>query len=341
MGDQPHAPGVPRSEEADYAALSAARNYLKSTADNGIRALDLPEYRIALAASERDRIEQRAWMWDTKPFETCWQSDGFDRGMIESQKRAAIESAELYYVAPSMAGLAEVASETMPLFDMSEEDFPSRSGLLLFGKPLDSFTNLARSDDCRCGKPHITSYAGLMWTIATSSEGLPTALLFPIIDQHLSARMKGGEPRVGLPRLYVYTAKGISLSGPREHGHDHQNDSILGPMLRTLRSACMLMQQPLADVQTESPDRAAQKRMRRAGQEPKAIRVIELRRPKGATATGDSARDYQHQWIVRGHWRNHWHPKREVHRPVWIAPHVKGPEGAPLLGGEKVYALKR
>jgi len=24
---------------------------------------------------------------------------------------------------------------------------------------------------------------------------------------------------------------------------------------------------------------------------------------------------------------------------VWIAPYVKGPEGAPLLGGEKVYAV--
>jgi hypothetical protein len=69
--------------------------------------------------------------------------------------------------------------------------------------------------------------------------------------------------------------------------------------------------------------------------------VIELRRPKTSSGPGDGDREYHHQWIVRGHWRQQWHPKRQVHRPVWIAPHIKGPEGAPLIGGEKVYALKR
>ena len=102
------------------------------------------------------------------------------------------------------------------------------------------------------------------------------------------------------------------------------------------------MQQPLADSSTVEPDRAARKRLHRAGQEPAPVRVIELRRSRNtASGHGESDREYHHRWITRGHWRQHWYPKRQVHRPVWIAPHIKGPEGAPLIGGEKVYALKR
>jgi hypothetical protein len=44
---------------------------------------------------------------------------------------------------------------------------------------------------------------------------------------------------------------------------------------------------------------------------------------------------------VRGHWRQQWYPSIQDHRPVWIAPHRKGPEDAPMLGGEKVYQWSR
>lgn len=326
------------------AAMQAARNYLLAHGnENGISATDLPEFRIALAESERDRIEQRAWRQDTEPVEQCWEADGFDRPMIEAYKRTAIDVAELYYVAPSMADLAEAAAETVPAFSMREEDFPSRSGLLLFGKALNAFTVIEDVPGCRCGKPHIRTCSGVMWTTAVSKSGKPFALLYLVLDQHLSERMKGKEPRVGLPRLFVATATAIPLFGEADysHGHDHATNPWIGTMLRTLRTACMLMQQPLARVGHETPDRAAKKRMRRAGQEPKEVRVIELRRPTSTSGGSGSFSEYHHQWIVRGHWRNHWHPKRQVHRPIWIAPHIKGPEGAPLIGGEKVYALKR
>jgi hypothetical protein len=100
------------------------------------------------------------------------------------------------------------------------------------------------------------------------------------------------------------------------------------------------MQQTLAQTTEVHVDRAARKRLRRLGQEPTPVRVIELRRP-AHSGSGDGSREFHHQWIVRGHWRQQWYPAREVHRPVWIAPHIKGPEGAPLIGGEKVYAWKR
>jgi hypothetical protein len=101
------------------------------------------------------------------------------------------------------------------------------------------------------------------------------------------------------------------------------------------------MAQTVVSVEDAQYDRAAKRRFQRQGCEPPRVRVITLRRLAGSAASHESDREYHHQWIVRGHWRQQWFPARQVHRPVWIAPHIKGPEGAPLLGGEKVYAWRR
>ncbi|MFF5522570.1 hypothetical protein [Streptomyces coeruleorubidus] len=103
----------------------------------------------------------------------------------------------------------------------------------------------------------------------------------------------------------------------------------------------VLMRQPLAEAEDIEPDRATRKRLRRLGHEPASVRLIGLRRPKPGPEKGDGSREYHYRWIVRGHWRQQWYPKRQVHRPVWIAPHVKGPEGASMMGGEKVNVWQR
>lgn len=59
--------------------------------------------------------------------------------------------------------------------------------------------------------------------------------------------------------------------------------------------------------------------------------------PVGATGEG---REFTVRWMVRGHWRNQpYGPGRSRRRPTSINPHVKGPDGAPLRTGEKVYLI--
>jgi hypothetical protein len=103
-------------------------------------------------------------------------------------------------------------------------------------------------------------------------------------------------------------------------------------------TAWLLMQQPVTTVADATFDRAERRRLARQRLDDRPVRVINLRRRAASTIAGQSDREYHHQWIVRGHWRDQWYASRGVHRPVWIAPHVKGPEGAPMLGGEKVHA---
>lgn len=77
------------------------------------------------------------------------------------------------------------------------------------------------------------------------------------------------------------------------------------------------------------------------------VQVVRLRaklraaRDSEAPAGQDDTakRVYRHQWVVRGFWRNTWYGKEGLHRPQWIAPYTKGPEGAPLLVKEKVFVV--
>jgi hypothetical protein len=104
----------------------------------------------------------------------------------------------------------------------------------------------------------------------------------------------------------------------------------------------LLMQQPyVAETKTAPvPDRHAIKRMARAGTNIRDVRVITLRKA-AVQPVGGGDREYHHRWIVRSHWRKQWYPSQQRHVPKIIPAYVKGPDGAPMLTGRKVYAWRR
>lgn len=107
------------------------------------------------------------------------------------------------------------------------------------------------------------------------------------------------------------------------------------------RALCFLLRQRVAGTETVMPDRAAQRRAKREGKEPPPVRIISIRGTGHAGSGGDGQREYHHRWMVRGHWRMQpCGPNRSLRRPTWVMPHVKGPDDAPLLGGEKVYSVR-
>lgn len=107
------------------------------------------------------------------------------------------------------------------------------------------------------------------------------------------------------------------------------------------RALCYLLRQ--RGIVTESvvtPDRATRRRAARTGREAAEVRVLALSGVGSGGQPGEGERSYAHRWVVRGHWRRQWYPSIQQHRPRWVAPFLKGPEGAPLLGGEKVYVTR-
>lgn len=262
--------------------------------------------------------------------------DGRDRDDNRVDVAKGLSGAELFWASSAMVELGAAASASLPSFVVNEQDLPALDGLLTFESPIlvDQKNGGGGRRQCRI--------QGVFWM--TFRQGC--FIIWPLLvrnDVGSTVSPHAGLPLLALPKALPRNALLIDF-GSAAWWADRISGSEAGweTVAPLLLSMWLLMQQQLAEVQTVEPDRATRKRLQRAGHEPASVRVIELRRPKHAGSdAGESGREYQHQWIVRGHWRNHWHPKREVHRPVWIAPHVKGPEGAPMIGGEKVYAWKR
>jgi hypothetical protein len=87
-------------------------------------------------------------------------------------------------------------------------------------------------------------------------------------------------------------------------------------------------------AQTRAPDRVTQSGVPAAEStvDPD-VRVVYLSagdtrgKSSGIRASARSAR-----WQVRGHWRNHWHPKAGKHERIWISTHAAGPiDGRPIV----------
>lgn len=311
-----------------------------------IRPQDLPELRAEIVDSLRNCLDYSPWQKliasGRSPFRSA-------RRMPSAREHALVDEslvhkADLFCVTAEMAELAKAASRGLPEFQIQHEDLPARSGLIAFAEPLVTVDfgepSVPSPVHAACWDVYELHGVSYLWIkfFSDREAWLPaTAKIVGMSSRELSFN------RRFLPRLSPMLGSdclgpfGASSDGPPENA----TAEGFTEAAKVLRAAWLLMQQPLAHTFEVEPNRAARKRLSRVGHEPKLVRVIELRRPKTTSGHGDSDREYHHQWIVKGHWRQQWHPKREVHRPVWIAPHIKGPEGAPLIGGEKVYAWKR
>lgn len=311
-----------------------------------IRPTGLPEIRAEIVDSIRNCPDYSPWQQliasGRSPFRSAPR-------MPSAQEHAAIDesmvrTASMFHVNAQMTQLAKAASESLPEFQIQRDDLPAPNGFITFDEPLVTvdFGEPAVPSPIRAACWGMYALRGVTYLWIKFYSDREAWLPATAETVGMSARELTYNRRV-LPQLTPML--GGDCLGPIGSGSSGLpvNATEVGFRLaaKVVRAAWLLMQQPLAKNSEAVADRAARKRLSRAGHEPAPVRVIELRRPKGSGSQGEGDREYHHQWIVRGHWRQQWHPKREVHRPVWIAPHIKGPEGAPLIGGDKVYAWKR
>ena len=302
-----------------------------------IRPVDLPALRdrlIEVVADVGTALYLQALRLGSHPFVT-------DRSHRTAARMAADEisrlrNATLFHVSEAMVQLAETAAATLPDYLLDPDDVPSPAGFMALATPL------------KVSEVSFHAVGWRVWTAGTTDAewGRQGGVL---ISWYAEPQMETTKEFLDLPaserddlvrRVGPLIQDRDSLI-PFDLTRDEVTDSD-SAVEKTLKSIWLLMQQPLTSDSLAQYNRSALRRFARNGQEPPAVRVLTLRRPSTPSGVGgDSDREYHHQWIVRGHWRQQWYPGRQVHRPVWIAPHIKGPEGSPLLGGEKVYALRR
>lgn len=113
-------------------------------------------------------------------------------------------------------------------------------------------------------------------------------------------------------------------------------------VLRYLHALFLLLNQTLVSVTEEIPERAARRRAKKASI-PDRVTVIALRRHENYKRyEGETDVEWQHRWLVRGHWRWQAHGEgRKQRTRIYIAPHWKGPEDKPLKITQKVMDFRR
>ena len=279
-----------------------------------IRPQDLPELRAELAKQYQNPDVVQRWWKSPRPEVEA-------RAVADACTEVA-ESSDLFHVARSMAELARAASGTLESFALLVDDLPSPNGLMVFDGP-------AIGEVTYCDGP-IAPIHGLQWQAVSGS-----LFVTPLLG------MPRASPTALMPEMRI--AFNVPTDGLRKAFPEPGANPALRPrLLSFLVTVFLLMRQPLAAESSLECNHLPEAPLHPASHIPASVRVIELRRPKhSGSDAGESGRTYAHRWITRGHWRQQWYPSREVHRPVWIAPHVKGPEDAPMIGGEKVYAWKR
>lgn len=113
------------------------------------------------------------------------------------------------------------------------------------------------------------------------------------------------------------------------------------PSAHIIQALWLLIDQTITVIHDEHIDRPAKRRAIRKGLPPK-VSTITLRRTQGTHDKTDALVEWQHRWIVRGHWRKQacGHNRQERKR-IWINPFMKGPDDKPLIQSEKLYNLRR
>ena len=247
--------------------------------------------------------------------------------------------ANLYWVTPQMARVALDASATLPEWTPIVAR-PSNFGLLVWDR----------------GLPPIPWQGAPQFTWATNALGVrtpPQARVDAIMWSPDSAGIRIGVlTRSDLlgdaltdewahSPLFAFADLVMALDRPAsQSGLEHEG------LLSMIGATWLLMQQPtIADSRPLDPcgGRGGSGRPPRPERE---VRIIDLRRAAESGPRQDArdslGRVYRHRWLVSGHWRQQAVGQgRAQRRPTWVVPHVKGPEGAPMLQTDRVRVWRR
>lgn len=299
-------------------------------------AAGLPRLRDRMVAAQQNEIRDLI-------HQTEHQSPGTDRAQVDdvhsvterwARDTAALRSSELYWVAPPMCEVVTRAEATLPEYTPALA-VPSPDGLLLFGAPPGQIGGLT-IDAVRW----ISTFSTIEITWLTrhvDTCSIPALPGLPITE--------GGES-VLIGGLDAVREPGVNHVDRRKTPHVGVGVEAGELIERLTVSTWLLMGLPrMADTRIQREDTG---RIEPASDRPPTVRdvtIIDLRRtehPPSDHDRGHPGREYTRRWWVGGHWRQQaCGPGREQRRPTWIAPHIKGPDGAPLLDMPRVHVWRR
>jgi hypothetical protein len=278
-----------------------------------------------------------------------------------------LREGDLWYLDEDLCALLAAAHPGMPPFAALPHDLPSKFGFAVFAEPIalydagesrvdnlvDALGDEATGEAATRLYEHDVRIIAVSWgpyqTPSWRAGGVWMSFYSPsnieyVVDEDTARRARAILPPLTVDNEYAgaWRPDGAPVDSYLLHGGEGQDGTARWARL-VFAAFQLAVQQNLAESQPQATPRPERRRTQRAGLPPRDVRIIRLRRAvtaaREAEQQGGSGRDWQHRWVVRGHWRNHWYPKMQDHRPKWIAPYLKGPDGAPLIGGDKVTVV--
>lgn len=268
--------------------------------------------------------------------------------------RSMLVDLPVYFWKPELVTLVDEAAKTYPLKDeevVSVRDIERAQSEGRTLPPPTYFPRIARAL-CVFAAPNLgaqysgkhKAFSGLLWQVGYAVKKQEFWICIRGISW--SSRESHAWPVWLSDGGSEHLDKSLSRFGPDITAEDKatQHAEQLH-LIRWICTASMFVEQDILAADPAPIHSSAIKYA--AGQlkhEPKCL-VVTLRHQSaeaGAAPSQDNAIDWACRWVVRGHWRRQWFPKRDTHAPVWIHPYVKGPEDRPFKPEKPVvYSVSR
>lgn len=244
---------------------------------------------------------------------------------------AGIDTSVLFWVNRDMTDLAVSAAASLPEWSPAAA-IPEEFGLIAWAKPVGTFDWPVPGSTQRVRMP----VDMMVWGVRDLSVGVSCAFRADRIAEQLNP---------GLARMPLISHP-IGMWDLEEPVDYRLPNGAVCPM-GVLGAAWLLMQQPSMsdrrEIRTTTGQSASEDD---SSADPDAVNIIELRRLRNPEAGGEGdageRRRYDKRFWVSGHWRQQaCGPGRKMRKPLWISPHIKGPESAPLADTTRVYMWRR
>lgn len=236
---------------------------------------------------------------------------------------SVIAGGDLWFMQDDLAQLVGLAARQMPRHTLEKEHIPSSNGLCFFAWP---FSGLRPMDDSPLDVSAVT------WGEFRNGEVAGQDGLWLI---SWSSFVENGK------RVWAPTSSATWYFGKTQDFYDGKDraDETLANYVSAIWA--IAVSPGVCENSTEHATRQMRRNGQRAGLPVPDIKIIRLRSSSHPTEAGRQAETkYLRRWIVSGHIRMQpYGPGRQLRRPTFIAPHVKGPEDAPLYLPEQVRVV--
>jgi len=261
--------------------------------------------------------------------------------------RDTLFNADPIYVDDHMMTLVEAAAATFAPERIVPEDLPTMTGFVLFprsvvvdwGRRVDQ---VERDDGTRVvtlptASPSETRWRAALWSLVHNASGVH-GVNVTLFEDTLTAEWVKWK-REHADRTPLLSPPPLVMSHTNTWPIDanmrvpERSDGPWYDDMRYLQVLWRLMNQTITIKNPRDVGGQFRRRAERARFEPRRVTVVTLRRPDAPHDPDHVPHtvEWDHQWVVAGHWRNQWYPSISTHRQIWISPYVKGPEDKPLV----------